>query len=169
MIIGALPYVILAIIILRKIMGKRSEPGSAKVINYIILVITVLSNALFLFYFVGEAVSFLDRAKGAYVFFYLFSLFCQLLLPWAVLTKTIGKSLWWMFGIAMLMNLSVIWEKLVIVITSIHQDHLPSYLLNIFNLMSLTIGFVLGAIIYFLVDYGEEEESDEEVLDNIQN
>ena len=150
-------------------MGKRPEPKSAKVINYIILVITVLANALFLFYFVGEAVSFLERAKGAYVIFYLFSLFCQLLLPWAVLTKTIGNSLWWMLGIAMLMNSAVIWEKFVIIMTTMHQDGNWSYFFNLFNLMSLTIGFVLGAVIYFLADYGEEVESDEEVLDNIQN
>jgi molybdopterin-containing oxidoreductase family membrane subunit len=67
-----------------------------------------------------------NRQFGPYAAAYYALLTCNIAIPQLLWSTTIRRSAFWLFVIALVVNLGMWLERFVIVVTSLHRDYLPS-------------------------------------------
>ena len=92
-----------------------------------------------------EQFAFLNRALGPYEWAYWTMVSCNVLFPQLFWFKKIRRSIPLMFGIGVLVNVGMWFERFVIVVTSLSRDFLPSswgyYVPSIFD-----VGILIGSL-----------------------
>jgi len=73
-----------------------------------------------------EHVFFSTRARGPYRYVYYLMLFCNIVVPQSFWSRRARRSVVWMWIASVLINVGMWCERFVIVVTSLHQDFIPS-------------------------------------------
>jgi molybdopterin-containing oxidoreductase family membrane subunit len=73
-----------------------------------------------------EHVFFSTRARGPYRYVYYLMLFCNIVVPQSFWSRRARRSVVWMWIASLLINVGMWCERFVIVVTSLHQDFIPS-------------------------------------------
>jgi Ni/Fe-hydrogenase subunit HybB-like protein len=73
-----------------------------------------------------EVFAFVNRALGPYAWAYWIMVSCNVLSPQLFWVKRLRRNLWVMWGVAVLINIGMWFERFVIVVTSLSRDYLPS-------------------------------------------
>jgi hypothetical protein len=73
-----------------------------------------------------EQYSFSERMNGPYAGIYWFLLIAYLFLPFVLLIKRLGKNIYCVLGVAILVNIGWLFESLVIHTTAMHRDYVSS-------------------------------------------
>jgi molybdopterin-containing oxidoreductase family membrane subunit len=69
--------------------------------------------------------SFRWRAAGEYAYGLYFMILCNVLLPLALLAGRVRRSIPWLFGISLVVNFGMWWERFVIIIGGVAHDFAP--------------------------------------------
>jgi molybdopterin-containing oxidoreductase family membrane subunit len=73
-----------------------------------------------------EQFVFLNRAAGPFAWAYWIMVGCNMLVPQALWFRKVRTSLAAVFGISLLVNVGMWFERFVIIVTSLHRDYLPA-------------------------------------------
>jgi molybdopterin-containing oxidoreductase family membrane subunit len=73
-----------------------------------------------------EQFAFLNRARGPFGWSYWIMVACNVLIPQLLWITGVRRSLPAVFGISILINIGMWFERFVIIVTSLHRDFLPS-------------------------------------------
>ncbi len=73
-----------------------------------------------------EQYAFLNRATGPYAWAYWTMMTCNLVFPQFFWNKKLRRNIPFMFGLSILVNIGMWFERFVITVTSLHRDYLPS-------------------------------------------
>jgi molybdopterin-containing oxidoreductase family membrane subunit len=73
-----------------------------------------------------ERAAFWNRATGPYAWAYWTMMTCNLLVPQLLWSKRLRTSVPVLFGVSLLVNVGMWFERFVIIVTSLHRDYLPS-------------------------------------------
>lgn len=123
-------YIILIVLIISKaITGNKSWYTSVlKGIKWFIIVYAIITILcwLLVYFFPGTTeYAFINRAKGPYAWAYWLMLFFNCIFPLILFYKPLGKNIYFVFLVSILMNLGFFMERIVIIVTSVHRDYLP--------------------------------------------
>ncbi len=99
-----------------------------------------------------EAYAFLNRATGPYWWSYAAMMTCNVISPQLMWFKKLRRSLLFTFFISIVVNIGMWFERFVIIVTSIHQDYLPSSW-SMFHPTWVDIGVYVGTIGLFFTFY----------------
>ena len=99
-----------------------------------------------------EAYAFLNRATGPYWWAYTCMMSANVLSPQFMWFKKLRRSLLFTFFISIIVNIGMWFERFVIIVTSIHQDYLPSSW-SMFYPTWVDIGVYVGTIGLFFMLY----------------
>ena len=99
-----------------------------------------------------EAYAFLNRATGPYWWAYAFMMTFNVVSPQLMWFKKLRRSLLFTFFISIVVNTGMWFERFVIIVTSIHQDYLPSSW-SMFYPTWVDIGVYIGTIGLFFMFY----------------
>jgi len=94
----------------------------------------------------SDELSFINRAAGPYAAVYWITIFFSCLLPFTLLFKKIGKKGWFILAVALVMNSGWMFERFVIIVTSLHRDYLPSSWSMSSPFVPLVTSIIYGAI-----------------------
>src|SRR5690606_23980570 len=97
-----------------------------------------------------EQYAFLNRATGPYAWAYWLMMTCNVISPQVMWFKKIRTSIMVSFIISIVVNVRTSYERLVIIVTSLHRDYLPSA----WTMMQLTFvdnGIYIGTIGFYVV------------------
>jgi len=135
-ILSGLAFIVILIVIVRKIFRfeKYITIDHIELINKIILVIIIMTWLrllvdIFISWYHGyiyEQFAFYNRALGKYWWSYFLVLLMNIVIPLFLFLKKVRRSFFWTFVIALMMNGGMYFERLVILITSMNRDYLPS-------------------------------------------
>ena len=150
------------LLVLRKAM-KLEAYIHTKHVEYMNIVIMVTGSIvgvaylteLFMSWYSGveyEAYAFLNRATGPYWWAYASMMSANVLSPQFMWFKKLRRSLLFTFFISIIVNIGMWFERFVIIVTSIHQDYLPSSW-SMFYPTWVDIGVYVGTIGLFFVFY----------------
>ena len=73
-----------------------------------------------------EQYAFLNRATGPYAWAYWTMMTCDLVFPQFFWNKKLRRNIPFMFGLSIIVNIGMWFERFVITVTSLHRDYLPS-------------------------------------------
>ncbi len=73
-----------------------------------------------------EQYAFINRATGPYAWAYWTMMTCNLLFPQFFWNKKLRRNIPFMFGLSIIVNIGMWFERFVITVTSLHRDYLPS-------------------------------------------
>src|SRR5262245_55851008 len=73
-----------------------------------------------------ERFVFLNRASGPYAWAYWIMFCCNVISPQVFWFKSARTNPWVLFGVSILVNIGMWFERFVIIVTSLHRDFLPS-------------------------------------------
>jgi molybdopterin-containing oxidoreductase family membrane subunit len=73
-----------------------------------------------------EQFVFMNRPLGPYAWAFWTMVTCNVIAPQAIWFKAVRRNVWAIFGVAIFVNVGMWFERFVIVVTSLHQDFLPS-------------------------------------------
>jgi len=73
-----------------------------------------------------EEFAFLNRAFGPFGWTYGIMVSCNVMVPQLLWFRRVRRNLWVVFGISILINVGMWFERFVIILTSLHHDFLPS-------------------------------------------
>jgi len=96
-----------------------------------------------------ERFTFINRALGPYAWAYWTMVSCNVLVPQAFWVKRIRTSPWAIFGLSLLINVGMWFERFVIVVTSLHRDFLPSSW-SMYRPTFVEVGILIGSFGLFL-------------------
>lgn len=119
---------VLLIIIIKVSTNKDIVSTALKVIRWVIISYCIISLIGWLFIFIlptTESYAFIDRAIGSYAWAYWLMLFFNSMFPLILLIKKLGENIFVILLISILMNFGWLFERFVIIITSIHRDYVP--------------------------------------------
>jgi Ni/Fe-hydrogenase subunit HybB-like protein len=150
------------LLVLRKAM-KLEAYIHTKHVEYMNIVIMVTGSIvgvaylteLFMSWYSGveyEAYAFLNRATGPYWWAYTCMMSANVLSPQFMWFKKLRRSLLFTFFISIIVNIGMWFERFVIIVTSIHQDYLPSSW-SMFYPTWVDIGVYIGTIGLFFAFY----------------
>ncbi len=128
-IIAYLYLVIVLILILRILTSKENIYSSA--FNFIRWIMIVYSIITIICWFLVLALpnsgdyAFINRATGPYAWAYWLMLFFNCIFPLILFYKPLGKNIYFVLLVSILMNVGFFMERFIIIITSIHRDYLP--------------------------------------------
>lgn len=142
------------IILIRLVFKEKIETViSLEIIRWILIsysLITIISWLLLLIFPHSEKYAFLDRATGPYAWAYWLMLLMNCVVPLILLNKNIGKKIYIIFFISLFMNFGWLFERFVIIVTSIHRDYASNafdyQILNSRESLILMKGFFVGLI-----------------------
>lgn len=155
---------ILLIIFIKLISKNKIETVlSTKIIKWVIIVYSfgVLVNTILMFIFLPtEKYTFLERATGPYWWAYWLMLSMNSIIPLILLNNKIGRNIYFLLIISLLMNIGWLFESFVIHMSSLHRDFITEdynpYLPNKTELYILLNGFVLGTIVLVIENIGKK-------------
>ena len=96
---------------------------------------------------VEEAI-FIYRAFGHYAYGFFIMLTCNTMVPLLFFYKPIRTSIPWLFGISILINIGMWYERFVIIVTSVSHDFLPNSW-GLYQPTLIELGIQLGAFCLF--------------------
>jgi len=99
-----------------------------------------------------ESYAFINRATGPYWWAYASMMTCNVISPQLMWFKKLRTSLLFTFFISIVVNIGMWFERFVIIVTSLHQDYLPSSW-SMFHPTWVDIGIYIGTIGLFFVFY----------------
>jgi molybdopterin-containing oxidoreductase family membrane subunit len=99
-----------------------------------------------------ESYAFINRATGPYWWAYASMMTANVLSPQLIGFKKLRRSLMFTFFISIVVNIGMWFERFVIIVTSLHQDYLPSSW-GMFHPTWVDIGIFIGTIGLFFVFY----------------
>jgi predicted flap endonuclease-1-like 5' DNA nuclease/Ni/Fe-hydrogenase subunit HybB-like protein len=99
-----------------------------------------------------ESYAFINRATGPYWWAYASMMTCNVISPQLMWFKKLRRSLLFTFFISIVVNIGMWFERFVIIVTSLHQDYLPSSW-SMFHPTWTDIGIYIGTIGLFFVFY----------------
>jgi hypothetical protein len=182
LLINSLFTSVLIIIIVRLLFKSSIDTIYAvKIIKWIILIhcglATICMLINFIFPYDNQYLNYINRATGPYYWAYIIMLISSSILPFFLLFKKPEKNIYFILLISFLINIGWWFERFVIIVTSLHQDYLPTY--NEFNYSkyipteSIVISCFWSAL--FLVignlwnkNIQKRSEINNELLDNIK-
>ncbi len=146
---------ILLIIFIKLISKKKIETVlSTKIVKWVIIIYSfgVLINTILMFIIPPtEKYAFLERATGPYWWAYWLMLSMNSIIPLILLNNKIGRNIYFLLIISLLMNIGGLFESFVVHITSLHKDFITKdynpYLPNNREFHIILNGFVLGIIL----------------------
>jgi molybdopterin-containing oxidoreductase family membrane subunit len=97
-----------------------------------------------------EQYAFLNRATGPYAWAYWAMMTCNVFSPQLMWSKRLRTSIMFSFGISIVVNIGMWFERFVIIVTSLHRDYLPSSW-TMFSPTFVDIGIFIGTIGFFFV------------------
>jgi molybdopterin-containing oxidoreductase family membrane subunit len=97
-----------------------------------------------------EQYAFLNRATGPYAWAYWAMMSCNVFSPQFMWSKRLRTSIMFSFGISIVVNIGMWFERFVIIVTSLHRDYLPSSW-TMFSPTFVDIGIFIGTIGFFFV------------------
>jgi Ni/Fe-hydrogenase subunit HybB-like protein len=101
-----------------------------------------------------ERFAFLNRALGPYAWAYWTMIACNVIAPQLFWFKKVRTNPWTLFGVAVLVNVGMWFERFVIIVTSLHRDFLPSswghFTPTAVDLMTLAGSFGLFLTLFLL-------------------
>jgi Ni/Fe-hydrogenase subunit HybB-like protein len=111
------------------ITGKHLENMGKVLLATSLIVVYGYTMEAFMAWYSGstfERFMIWNRMFGSYGWTYWALLFCNLLTPQLMWFKRFRTSVFWLFAVAMVVNVGMWLERFVIVVTSLHRDFLPS-------------------------------------------
>ncbi|NOQ72331.1 MAG: hypothetical protein GQ574_10045 [Crocinitomix sp.] len=143
-----LALIILFLIVIDFFWKKQNFKFSYAVIRYIILINWAL-NFMLLIFSLDVHLTFLNRATGLYWWAYQFMLFGSFVLPVLLFHKKMGRNKWILLTVGFLSTFGLSFELFVNLITSFHQDYLPSstvpfYVSHLFLRAIMMASFLVG-------------------------
>lgn len=143
---------LLIIKLFSRFFAKEAYPISKEIIRWLIIVCTVASTlSWMLFVAIADSSGLILRATGLYWWSFWIIIFLSDILPFILLFKKIGKNGWVILAVLLMMNAVWMFERFVIIVTSLHRDYLPSgwaiYPISTPLLTFLLHGIIEGIII----------------------
>ena len=143
------------VLIMRKGM-KLENYVTIKHIEYMNIVIIVTGSIvgvaylteLFISWYSGveyESYAFINRATGKYWWSYAAMMTCNVVSPQLFWFRKIRRSLYWTFFLSIIVNIGMWFERFVIIVTSLHEDYVPSSW-SMFYPTAMDIGIFIGTI-----------------------
>jgi molybdopterin-containing oxidoreductase family membrane subunit len=99
-----------------------------------------------------EQAIFLYRMFGHYAYGFFIMLTCNTMVPLLFFFKPIRTSIPWLFGISILINIGMWYERFVIIITSVAHDFLPNAW-GLYRPTLIEIGIMVGSFCLFFFFY----------------
>lgn len=137
--------------------NKTEIDFSIKIIKWIIIIYSfgVLIGTLLLCIFKhSEKYTFLERATGPYWWAYWLIFTMNSIIPLFLLNKRIGKNIYFLLFITVLMNIGWLFESFVIHITSLNTNYITEnynpYIPNSGEILILMNGFILGIVLLII-------------------
>lgn len=123
-------YLLVLVLILLKIYTNKKNDISTglKIIKWIIIVYSIITLIGWLLIFIfpsSKDYAIIDRTTDTYAWAYLIMLFFNCIFPFILLIKKIGENIFLVFLVSVLMNFGWLFERFIIITTSIHRDYLP--------------------------------------------
>lgn len=116
--------------------------GGLGIISWAIIAVTAYDDSM------------LSRATGPYAFVFWLLTFLSCILPFVLLIKKIKNKGWAILLVAFLINTGWLFERFVIIVTSLHRDYLPSSWSTVGPFgpfMPLVTTLVYGVVIGFFI------------------
>ncbi len=143
------------VLIMRKGM-KLENYVTIKHIEYMNIVIIVTGSIvgvaylteLFISWYSGveyESYAFINRATGKYWWSYVAMMTCNVVSPQLFWIRKIRRSLYWTFFLSIVVNTGMWFERFVIIVTSLHEDYVPSSW-SMFYPTAMDIGTFIGTL-----------------------
>ncbi|WP_330441565.1 hypothetical protein [Flavobacterium sp. C4GT6] len=121
-------FIVIAIVLYKSIF-KRDDiyTKSINFLRWIIVCYSVMGllSYLLLLVFPNEDYALINRATGTYWWSYLLMSTGHLLIPLLLLNKKLGRSIYFLLFLGIMMNIGRLFERFVILTTSLHRDYLP--------------------------------------------
>ena len=103
---------------------------------------------------VYEQFVFMNRAFGPYAWAYWIMVTCNVISPQMMWSKRVRSNLYMVFGLTVIVNIGMWFERFTIIVTSLHRDYLPSswadYTPTIIELLTLAGTFGLFFTLFLL-------------------
>ena len=154
-------FITILIIIIFKVLFKKNAIAeiSLNIIKWIIILYSfgaLLSYLLLYIFPHSEKYAFLERATGPYAWAYWIMFIMNCVIPLSLINKRIGKNIYIVFFLTLLMNIGWVFESLVLHITSFHRDYTNDtynpYLPNSREITMIFKGFAFGLVILIISD-----------------
>lgn len=156
-------FIVIALVLYKSIF-KRDDiyTKSINFLRWIIVCYSVMGllSYLLLLVFPNEDFALINRATGPYWWSYLLMSTGHLFIPLLLLNKRLGRSVYFLLFLGIIMNMGRLFERFVILTTSLHRDYLPqgwetteNSLIGMFLIIagnfifSLFTGLLVGAFI----------------------
>ena len=150
-VMAPLPFAMLLIILIDRVWKNHDFQFTYRLVRILLLInwgIFLLSMALNY----SEFWSFVNRATGPYWWAYSTMILSAFISPIFLFHKKWSKNKWALFLIAFLSTIGQSFEVFVIVITSLHQDYLPSGF-DTFSYWRLLIRPLILAGVFLLIEF----------------
>jgi Ni/Fe-hydrogenase subunit HybB-like protein len=95
-----------------------------------------------------EIESFRWRVTGTYAFGFYFMAFCNVLIPMTLLLKPLRRSIPWLFGISLIINFGMWWERFVIIVGGVAHDY-PPHSWGFYAPSFIEFGILVGSFCLF--------------------
>jgi len=135
-ILSVVASIVIFTLIIRRIFRfeKYITSDYIELANKIILILVIITWLRFLidisiawyYGYIYEQFAFYNRALGNYWWSYFLMLLMNIVAPLFLFFRKVRRSFLWTFVIAVMVNGGMYFERLVIIITSINRDYLPS-------------------------------------------
>lgn len=126
LLINGLFISVLFIICTGRILKKIDTKQPLNILRWIIITYATLSIiSLQVAFLAKEDIAFLNRATGPYWWSYLLMLVCSSLFPFILLHKKLRHNKTLLFVVSMAINIGWLFERYVIIVTSLHRDYAP--------------------------------------------
>jgi Ni/Fe-hydrogenase subunit HybB-like protein len=97
---------------------------------------------------IAEMETFRWRATGTYAFEFKIMVVCNTIVPLLFFIKRIRTAIPWLFGISILVNIGMWYERFVIIIGSVAHDFIP-HAWGTYSPSGVEFGIMLGAFCFF--------------------
>jgi molybdopterin-containing oxidoreductase family membrane subunit len=154
--------VITLVVPMRKILGLHRHitidhfESIAKILLFTSLLVTysyVVEFALALYSGnVYESGAFMYRMTGEYRYFYWTMLFCNSLVPLTLFVKKWRRSIPFLFGLSIFVNIGMWFERFVIIVSSLARDFNP-YSWGLYKPTLIEAGITLGSFGFFFTAF----------------
>ena len=142
--INGLPFSILLIVLARLVFKTQKFKSSIRWSNYVIIIQGFLALIFLIQSLIdSESSTLSERIPDSYGFVYALMILINISLPLLILLKpSIGKNIWLLFAISVILNFGWIMESWLTIITSIHSDYETIYPIK--QLVTVFKGMIIG-------------------------
>lgn len=143
---------VLFIICAGRISKKIDTRQPLNILRWILIIYATLGIiSLQVAFIAKEDIAFLNRATGPYWWSYLIMLICSSFLPFILLHKKLRHNKTLLFIVSMTINIGWLFERFVIIVTSLHRDYAPPSYSSEFTFPPFLLYLLLEGIIVGVV------------------